>query len=182
MNLGGIKISSIALENVLVRHPMISRECAAISYRKEQIDSESLVVCVVPKKREQTFTVNFKTKPLGLQLAPVKNPDITRTLVYSVESPSSDDEKEEKEKEKEKRDDENGDRFDGHENQLKGAVVYRINGEKVLSEPFESVIQTIQSASLPLTIQFLRQVSFHSFFLSFPPSHLVFFCFFIVAI
>ena len=49
MNLGGIKVSSIELENAIVTHPLLSRECAAIAYRKHVVDAEQLVVCAVPK-------------------------------------------------------------------------------------------------------------------------------------
>ena len=43
MNLRGIKISSVALENVILKHPSLSREVAAISFRQNHIDQQEQI-------------------------------------------------------------------------------------------------------------------------------------------
>eukprot|EP01084_Bolivina_argentea_P241908 405959_1 len=84
MNLGGIKVSSVALENVILRHPLLSREVAAIAFRQNDIDQEELVLCCVPKAKDDSFVLQFDSKPLGVKLAPVKSNDKI-TIMYSAE-------------------------------------------------------------------------------------------------
>ena len=140
MNLGGIKISSIALENVILRHPLLSREVAAISFRQSAVDQEELVVCCVPKEKSDLFEVQFKRKPLGIKLAPVKDNEKV-TVCYGV-----DDEKVSAE----------------HEHIGEQPVLYRVNGVMVHDlVPFDEVVAMIQAVDVsgdnPLTLQFLRQ-------------------------
>jgi len=141
MNLGGIKISSIALENVILRHPLLSREVAAISYRQSDIDQEELVICCVPKVKDDLFVIECKKKPIGFQLAPVKDNDKICVL-YKVE--------EEKE-------------FIDYKPHIdEQPVIYRIDDEIVYDKvEFDKVIGMIKESEIsedkPMRISFLRQ-------------------------
>lgn len=61
MNLGGIKIGSIALESITLRH-LIARAVAAISFRQSAVDQEELVFCCVPKDKSDLFGVQLEKK------------------------------------------------------------------------------------------------------------------------
>mmetsp|Transcript_37602 Transcript_37602/g.61811 ORF Transcript_37602/g.61811 Transcript_37602/m.61811 type:complete len:308 (+) Transcript_37602:1-924(+) len=140
MNLGGIKISSVALENVIVKHPLLSREVAAIAYRQSDVDQEELVICCVPKMKEDFFAIRFESKPLLLQLAPAKDNERI-IVVYGVD---------------------NEECFKQYPHIKEQPVVYKINDKFVHDTmKFEDVVQYIKDAPIgadqPMTVWFLRQ-------------------------
>ncbi|ETO20828.1 catalytic/ ligase [Reticulomyxa filosa] len=132
MNLGGIKVSSVGLENVVMRHPLLSKEIAAVAYRQQDVDAEKLVICAVPKDTEATFSRIFEKRPLGLQIAPAKNVGVSRVIVSKVEDPNI-----------------------ANEQKLRLSVLYAINGKIVWNKPFKAVVDVLASASLPIRIQFV---------------------------
>jgi len=71
MNLGGIKISSLELENVISEHPSVS-ECAAVGFVPAGEGREELVVFAILKKNsEQTLIKKEMTRLISTKLNPL---------------------------------------------------------------------------------------------------------------
>ena len=128
MNIGGIKVSSIELENEITKHPLLSKECAAISYRKQEVDTEKLVICCVPNNTDKTtFTVEYNAKPLGITIAP----GILNNNIAIVTKSKN--------------------------NELNKYIIYKINDKIMFGKSFESVISYIKSINTyPLIIQYIN--------------------------
>lgn len=73
MNLGGIKISSVEIENCLSTHPSV-KEIAAISYVQNSFGVEQLVLYVVPHTNQTEGSKDIIQKELQQLLAKKLNP------------------------------------------------------------------------------------------------------------